>query len=76
MGIINPRGIMPETLMHAERRADALRWIMLAPYGASMKLGLLRGWAASVGLTLTAEEYRAARASSLPTKPVEVKREQ
>lgn len=75
MGIINPHGVIPENLFRKEARAQVMAWIQREPYGQNTKVGLLRGWAACVGLTLTAEEYTLARASGWPSKPVDVPKE-
>lgn len=72
MGIINPRGIMPEELLDKSQRKAAVEWAATAPYGRSMRLGLIRGWAATVGLTLTAAEYERVRVASVPSTPVDV----
>lgn len=72
MSIINPAGIMPPELLDKSQRAAAVTWCAAAPYGRSMRLGLMRGWAATVGLTLTATEYQAVRRASVPSVPVDV----
>ena len=72
MSIINPQGIMPDNLMRKEARAEAIKWLIFSPYNGSMKVGMLRGWANIVGLTLTFEEYQKVAYSGVKTTPVDV----
>lgn len=75
MGIINPRRAMPEELLDATKRPQVIAWLVKAPYGSGMKIGLLRGWAAMFQVSLTRDEYNLVGGSSVHPRAVEVPRE-
>lgn len=57
MSLIAPYDIMPAGLIDASKRAQAIAWIRQSPHPSTFRRGLLAGWAAAVGLTLTADDY-------------------
>jgi len=74
MATMNPRGVMPDELLDPSRRADAVKWILLAPHTGSWKQDMLRGWFAEMGLTGTAAEYQLVTNAGYRTSPVRVEK--
>jgi hypothetical protein len=66
MPLIDPAGIMPGGLIDKSKRTDALTWIRTQPNGSSFRRGLARGWAARVGVRLSAAEYDFVDQGSVP----------
>lgn len=55
--MLSPDGIMPDKLIHADRRVDAVNWILAQPLESRVKVRLFKGWLRTVGQTATAAEY-------------------
>lgn len=72
MAIIPPYDILPDNLLTADKRRDVVAWIVRSPQTGGFKVALLRGWAAHVGLVLTAQEYALVKSSGYPVTPVDV----
>ena len=75
MGMRNPRGIMPESLLSVDKRREMLSWLLTSPYGKNMKLALLRGWGHLLATPISAQEYQLVEGSGVaghaaaPPKP-------
>jgi len=72
MSIIAPYEIMPALYIDKSKRSEALLWIRQSPHPSGFRRGLARGWAAAVGVTLTAAEYDFAGAGAIKVTPVNV----
>jgi len=75
MSIIAPYGVIPALLIDKSKRAEVVQWIRAYPGPSGFRRGLLRGWAAAVGLTMSTAEYDNAGAGAVSVKPVEVPKE-
>jgi hypothetical protein len=72
MGMRHPQGIMPDSVLFINKRAEMLKWLLMSPYGKNMKLALLRGWGALVGSPITAAEYAQVEGSGVWQTSVDV----
>jgi len=58
---ISPTGIIPEQLMYPNRLADVLDYISHLVADSDQKVDLLRGWAQTVGVKLSASQFNTVR---------------
>lgn len=65
----SPTGIIPEELMHPEKRVEVVRFLQAQPYPSDFKRRLLEGWALTVGVRAPARDYRAVEKSGVDVNP-------
>jgi hypothetical protein len=58
---VSPTGIIPEQLMWPNRLADVLDFIGHLHADSDQKVDLLRGWAQTVGVNLSASQFNSVR---------------
>jgi len=63
--VISPTGIIPEELMHPERKVDVVNWLIASPYEGFFKRRLLEGWAVTVGVRVRPVDFDRVVASGI-----------
>lgn len=67
--MISPTGIIPESLMAPNKKADVIRWLTAQPYEGNFKRRLLEGWAITVGVRVRGHDFALVEASGLDYAP-------
>lgn len=59
----SPTGIIPESLMYPEKKAEVVQFLQAQPLPGDFKRRLLEGWAITVGIRVRSREYNLVAAS-------------
>lgn len=61
----SPTGIIPESLMRPEKKADVIAWLVAGPAEAKWKKKMLLSWAQMVGVRLRKQDYDKVEGSAI-----------
>lgn len=53
----SPTGIIPESLMYPQKKAEVIAWLISQPAPSWTKRNLLAGWSITVGCRCKSSEY-------------------
>jgi len=66
--MLSPVDIMPDQYLFADRREDAIKWLLQAPLTRASKERLLLGWGKYVNTRIDGDEYKRVGNSGVDVK--------